>query len=173
MCSVEPLREFIRERLTAAAEEICSQLERTIVRFEEEMDRQRRLLDLTWRPRLSLQPADLPHHYGCKEKEIQASQQPCNEETNCSLDQERPEPRQVMKEQEEPEFLQVNIKVEEPELLQIKEEQCETAISQVEELLVLNQQTDTLMMKEGDHGEPEPAFLRHRDCSTAHPQCSQ
>uniref|UniRef100_A0A3B3YNG4 C2H2-type domain-containing protein n=1 Tax=Poecilia mexicana TaxID=48701 RepID=A0A3B3YNG4_9TELE len=57
MCSVEPLREFIRERLTAAAEEIFTQLEKTIVQYEEEIDRQRRLLDLTWRPRVSLQRA--------------------------------------------------------------------------------------------------------------------
>ncbi|KAK5598370.1 hypothetical protein CRENBAI_013319 [Crenichthys baileyi] len=57
MCSVQPLREFIRERLTAAAEEIFSQVEKTIVQYEEEIDRQRRLLDLTWRPRTGQNPA--------------------------------------------------------------------------------------------------------------------
>ncbi|MEQ2200200.1 hypothetical protein XENOCAPTIV_024888 [Xenoophorus captivus] len=32
-------------------------VEKTIVQYEEEIDRQRRLLDLTWRPRISLQRA--------------------------------------------------------------------------------------------------------------------
>uniref|UniRef100_A0A8C6K7S9 C2H2-type domain-containing protein n=1 Tax=Nothobranchius furzeri TaxID=105023 RepID=A0A8C6K7S9_NOTFU len=43
MSSSQSLREFIRERLTAAAAEIFSEFEQTIVRYEEEIDRQRRL----------------------------------------------------------------------------------------------------------------------------------
>uniref|UniRef100_A0A3Q2FN17 C2H2-type domain-containing protein n=1 Tax=Cyprinodon variegatus TaxID=28743 RepID=A0A3Q2FN17_CYPVA len=53
MCSVQPLREFIRQRLTAAAEEIFSEVEKTIIQYEEEIDRQR-LLDISWRPRIIL-----------------------------------------------------------------------------------------------------------------------
>ncbi|XP_038156818.1 uncharacterized protein LOC119793666 isoform X2 [Cyprinodon tularosa] len=37
MSSVQPLREFIRERLTAAAEEIFTEVEKTIVRYEEDI----------------------------------------------------------------------------------------------------------------------------------------
>ncbi|KAK5599151.1 hypothetical protein CRENBAI_025283 [Crenichthys baileyi] len=54
MSSVQHLREFISQRLTAAAEEIFGVFERTIVQYEEEMDRQRRLLDVTWKPEVHL-----------------------------------------------------------------------------------------------------------------------
>ncbi|KAM4739847.1 uncharacterized protein FYW61_004151 [Anableps anableps] len=80
MCSAEPLRQFIRERLTAAAEEIFTQLEKTIVQYEEELDRQRRLLDLTWRPRTEQNPA---------------------EELLNDVGQEEPEPLEFKEEREE------------------------------------------------------------------------
>ncbi|XP_043984436.1 zinc finger protein 2 homolog [Gambusia affinis] len=85
MCSVEPLREFIRERLTAAAEEIFTQLEKTIVRYEEEIDRQRRLLDLTWRPRTQQNPAELQHHFFSEEL-------PTERDSSSSPDRDAPEP---------------------------------------------------------------------------------
>ena len=44
MSSVEFLREFVNERLTAAAEEIFRVFKQTIVEYEEEIDRQRKLL---------------------------------------------------------------------------------------------------------------------------------
>ncbi|KAM4739207.1 uncharacterized protein FYW61_003778 [Anableps anableps] len=96
MCSVEPLRQFIRERLTAAAEEIFTQLEKTIVQYEEELDRQRRLLDLTWRPRTEQNPAEPPEH-------------PDPKETSTSLGQELPEPGllEVKEEQNQPDFRMV------------------------------------------------------------------
>nr|XP_024655870.1 uncharacterized protein LOC112431496 isoform X3 [Maylandia zebra] len=54
MPSVQYLREFINERLTAAAEQIFLEFEKTIVQYEEEIDRQRRLLDITWKPQIKL-----------------------------------------------------------------------------------------------------------------------
>lgn len=51
MASIQHLREFIRDRLTAAAEDIFSEFEKTIVQYE----RQRELQDLTWNPVLKLQ----------------------------------------------------------------------------------------------------------------------
>lgn len=45
MSSGEYLREFVNERLTVAAEEIFRYLKKTIVEYEEEIERQRRLLD--------------------------------------------------------------------------------------------------------------------------------
>lgn len=57
MSSVLYLRDFISERLTAAAEEIFSEFEKTIVQYEEQLDRQRRLLDVSWKPPAQLQPA--------------------------------------------------------------------------------------------------------------------
>ncbi|MEQ2284529.1 hypothetical protein AMECASPLE_022628 [Ameca splendens] len=50
MSSVQHLREFIRERLTAAAEEIFSEVEKTIVRYEEDV----RLLGTCWKPQIEL-----------------------------------------------------------------------------------------------------------------------
>uniref|UniRef100_A0A096MF82 Zinc finger protein OZF-like n=1 Tax=Poecilia formosa TaxID=48698 RepID=A0A096MF82_POEFO len=57
MSSAQHLREFISERLTAAAEEIFSVFQRTIAQYEEELDRQRRLLDGGWRPDCGFQRA--------------------------------------------------------------------------------------------------------------------
>ncbi|XP_041862116.1 zinc finger protein 665-like [Melanotaenia boesemani] len=102
MSSVQHLREFISARLTAAAEEIFTEFEKTIVQYEEEIDRQRRLLDVTWKPQKHLHAADLPPQFDCKEEEVLADQQLCNQEKNSSLDQEKPEPPQIKEELEEP-----------------------------------------------------------------------
>ena len=54
MSSVEYLREFVKERLSAAAEEIFGVLKTTIFEYQEEVDRQRRLLDIVWKPEIKL-----------------------------------------------------------------------------------------------------------------------
>ena len=54
MFSRESFREFVNERLTAAAEEIFRVVERTVVEYEEEIIRQRRLLDIMRKPELNL-----------------------------------------------------------------------------------------------------------------------
>ncbi|KAF6725820.1 hypothetical protein FQA47_007685 [Oryzias melastigma] len=59
MSSLQSLRELISERLAAAAEEICRLCEGTIVQYEQELCRQRRLLDICWKPQLQL------HHVVC------------------------------------------------------------------------------------------------------------
>ena len=59
MSSVQNLRELINERLTAAAEEIFTEFEKTIVQYEEEIDRQRRLLDNIWKPEIKLNTTGL------------------------------------------------------------------------------------------------------------------
>lgn len=46
MSSVLCFRKYVNERLSAAAEEILGVFEKTIVVYEEEIDRQRRLLDV-------------------------------------------------------------------------------------------------------------------------------
>lgn len=50
MASVETFRGFINERLSAAAEEIFRVFRNTVVEYEEEIDRQRRLLYLVSKP---------------------------------------------------------------------------------------------------------------------------
>lgn len=53
MSSVEYLREFVNRRLTAAVEEIFGVFQKTIVEYEEEINRQRRLLDV-WKSAMKL-----------------------------------------------------------------------------------------------------------------------
>ncbi|XP_039658376.1 daf-12-interacting protein 1-like isoform X2 [Perca fluviatilis] len=133
MSSVECLREFVTERLTAAAEEIFRVVEKTIVEYEEEIARQRRLLDGVWRPEIRLHRIELPQQHVCKEEEVLSDQQLCIQERNSSLDQEDPEPPQI------------------------KEDQEELCTSQEGEQLVLKQETDTFMLtptyEERDHSE--------------------
>ncbi|XP_003451195.1 zinc finger protein OZF [Oreochromis niloticus] len=50
MCSADSLREFIEERLTAVCQQIFCEVQKTIVQYEEEIERQRRLLDISRRP---------------------------------------------------------------------------------------------------------------------------
>ncbi|RVE56340.1 hypothetical protein OJAV_G00220170 [Oryzias javanicus] len=91
MTSVQSLREFISERLTAAAEEICSHFEETIVQYEAELSRQRRLLDVVLKPQVQAQTTVLPQYYLR------------NQEKNSSVDRADAEPPQI-KEQEKESF---------------------------------------------------------------------
>ncbi|KAF7221852.1 zinc finger protein 177 [Nothobranchius furzeri] len=127
MSSVQHLREFISERLAAAAEEIFSQFEKTI---EEELEAQRRLLDISWKARIRLRRVTEPQQQRVyKQNEVLMGQQLCNQEWSSSLDQEKPEPPQVIEEQKE------------AEPSQIKEEPEELCSFQEEEHLVIKQET--------------------------------
>ncbi|XP_041641882.1 zinc finger protein OZF-like [Cheilinus undulatus] len=147
MCSTDGLREFVIERLTAAAEDIFVVFKNTIVQYEAEIDRQRRQLDMVWKPHIYLERIDAHQYHGCKEEGSEDDQQVCNQERSFSLDQERSfSPDQG-----------------EPEPPQIKEEQEEACSSVEAEQLVLKQETDTFMWTithdESDHDEPEPQQL--------------
>ncbi|XP_054467621.1 zinc finger protein OZF-like [Anoplopoma fimbria] len=135
MSSVESLREFVTERLTAAAQEIFGVFEKTIFQYEEEVDRQRRLLDVVWKPAIKLHRIELPKQHVCEEEEVLSDQQLCVQERNSSLDQEDPEPPQVKEEQEEP------------------------CTSQEGEQLELKQETETFVLtpsyEESDHGKDQ------------------
>uniref|UniRef100_A0A3B4EY00 DDE Tnp4 domain-containing protein n=1 Tax=Pundamilia nyererei TaxID=303518 RepID=A0A3B4EY00_9CICH len=72
-----------------------------IVQYEEEINRWRRLLDITWKPEIKLHRTDIPQQPVCKEKEVLPEQQLWNQERSSSLDQEEPEPPQIKEEQEE------------------------------------------------------------------------
>ncbi|XP_039858460.1 uncharacterized protein LOC120715493 [Simochromis diagramma] len=133
MPSAQYLREFINERLTAAAEQIFLEFEKTIVQYEEEIDRQRRLLDITWKPQIKLHRTDIPLQPVCEEK-VLPELQLCDQERSSSVDQE------------------------EPEAPQIKEEQEQLCSSQEGEQLGLKEEMDTFMVtvaEESDHSEPE------------------
>ncbi|XP_049893349.1 zinc finger and SCAN domain-containing protein 12-like [Epinephelus moara] len=141
MCSVESLREFVNERLTAAAEEILGVFKRTIIEYEEEIDRQRRLLDIVWKPEIKLHRTDLPQQHFCKDQQL------CIEERKSSVDQEEPEP---------------------PE---IKEEEEEVCSSQEGEQLVVKQETDGFMLtpadEESEHSEVQTLDFIHDDTQSA------
>ncbi|XP_039466326.1 zinc finger protein 571-like isoform X2 [Oreochromis aureus] len=136
MSSVQYLREFIKERLTAVCEEIFSEVQKTIVQYEEETNRQHRLLDISRKPDRNSHIIDLPRQHDCEEEEGLDEQQVCNQERNSSLDQEDPEPPKI------------------------KEEQEELCSSQEGEQLGLKQEADTFMVtpayEESSHSEPEP-----------------
>lgn len=54
MSSVQCLRQFVNDRLTAAAEEIVCVFEETIADYEKEIKRQRRLLSIVWQPQVKI-----------------------------------------------------------------------------------------------------------------------
>ncbi|XP_051806508.1 zinc finger protein 568-like isoform X2 [Acanthochromis polyacanthus] len=194
MCSVEYLRELISDRLTAAAGEIFTEFEKTIVQYQEEIDRQRRLLDVIWKPHIPLQPIELPQSYVCENEKTVVDHQPHDQERNSMVDHEDPEPLRIKDQQEElctsqdqsnPEISQIKMEQEElctsvdqlnPGLPQIKVEQDELLSSQEEELIGLKQETDTFEVtpadEENDHSEPKPnsdQLLFHISCAAESP----
>ncbi|XP_068579542.1 uncharacterized protein [Cebidichthys violaceus] len=102
MSLVPFLRQFFNERLTTAAEEIFEVLKKTIVEYEEEIDRQRRLLNIVLKPEVKLNRTELPQQHVCEEDEhLSDQQQLFVQERNSSLDQEDPEPPQIEEQQDE------------------------------------------------------------------------
>ncbi|XP_051810154.1 zinc finger protein 239-like isoform X4 [Acanthochromis polyacanthus] len=194
MCSVEYLRELISDRLAAAAGEIFTEFEKNIVQYQEEIDRQRRLLDVIWKPHIPLQPIELPQSYVCENEKTVVDHQPHDQERKSMVDHEDPEPLQIKDQQEElctsldqsnPEFSQIKMEQEEsctsldqsnPGLPQIKVEQDELCSSREEELIGLKQETDTFVVtpadEESDHSEPNPnsdQLLFHISCVAESP----
>ncbi|XP_078020009.1 uncharacterized protein LOC117245847 isoform X4 [Epinephelus lanceolatus] len=103
MSKVQMLRALVKQRLTAAAEEIFGLFERTIAEYEEELcrskeenERQRKRLDAVFNPQPQLNKADIQQLSVVKE-EVPPEQQ----EWSSSVDQEDPEPPHIKEEQEE------------------------------------------------------------------------
>ncbi|XP_045557561.1 zinc finger protein 37-like isoform X1 [Salmo salar] len=98
MSKLQSFRVFLNERLTAAAVEIFGEVEKTVVKYQEENDRLRRLLEITSEVQLcrtdSLQ-------LSVSEEEVPPEQQHCEQEWSPSLGQEDPETTQIKEEQEE------------------------------------------------------------------------
>ncbi|XP_054876630.1 gastrula zinc finger protein XlCGF7.1-like [Poeciliopsis prolifica] len=109
MCSVQHLREFIRERLIAAAEEIFTQVEKTIISYEEELDAQRRMMGISWKPDIKLhrvgselqrQSSDVLQQHVCRDEKDPMQKVQTGFEGTSSLDQEEPEASQIKNEPE-------------------------------------------------------------------------
>ncbi|XP_029974374.1 zinc finger and SCAN domain-containing protein 2-like [Salarias fasciatus] len=127
MTSVQAFREFISERLTAAAGEIFTVFEQTIVQYEEEIGRQRKLLEISIKPQISLNRTELPQLHDCREDRL------LQQKTNCCGEQGEPDPPLIKQEQEEKELLQFEEDREETEPPRIKEEEEELELVPLKE----------------------------------------
>ncbi|KAM9365961.1 uncharacterized protein KZ484_012085 [Pholidichthys leucotaenia] len=143
------LRELVRERLAAAAEEIITEFEQVTNQYEEEIDHQRRRLNMRCCSQIKIHRIDFPQQPECKEEEVLTEQQLWNQERNSVLDQE------------------------ELEAPQVKEEQEELCISQEGEQLVVKLEADpfmgTLISEEKQQSEAEPnseQLLSHNSAGT-------
>ncbi|XP_061702107.1 zinc finger protein ZFP2-like [Syngnathoides biaculeatus] len=92
MTSYQYIRHFVNERLAAAAEEIAGVFINTIVEYEEEIGRQRRLLDDFQKPRIKL---DRREH---QEQDVDEQQAVFSGSSWSSEDRENPEPPQIKEE---------------------------------------------------------------------------
>ncbi|XP_034451340.1 uncharacterized protein LOC117767650 [Hippoglossus hippoglossus] len=174
MSTIQSLRQFINERLQTAAEDILGCFEATVAKYEDEIGRQRRLLDVTLKPVVKLQRIELPQRHVCIKEEFPADLL----ERNPSPDREEPEPPQIKEQQEEhcselPEQHFLNkeefpadqqlwslernpsLEQEEPEPPQIKEEEELCTSLEVEQLVLKQEDQDNLLLnptfKESDH----------------------
>lgn len=158
MTLLRDLRQFINGRLTAAAEEIFMEFEKTVVQYEEVIDRQRRLLEITCKPEIKLHRIDLPQQHDCHKEKVPADQEKsssleqepppehdCNKETvlseqegNSSLEQEAPQIKEELDE--------IRNNRQEPEPPEIKEEQEERCSGYEAEHLIVKEEDDTLMV---------------------------
>ncbi|KAM9426285.1 uncharacterized protein KZ484_017981 [Pholidichthys leucotaenia] len=159
MFSVQCLRRLARERLAAAAAEIITEFEQIIDQYKEEIDRQRRLLNIRWCPQIKIHRIDFPQQPDCKEA-VLVAQQLWNQERISGLEQQELEPPQ-MKEQQK------------PEPPQVKEEEEELFISQKGEQPVVKLKADTFMVtpisEENEQSEAEPnseQVLSHKSAAT-------
>ncbi|KAF7648246.1 hypothetical protein LDENG_00159900 [Lucifuga dentata] len=138
MSSVQCLRQFVNERLTAAVEEIFGAFEKTLVVYEEEIVRQRKLLDIVYSPEIKLHRTDLLQH---SDKEVLLDQQHCTIQKRNS-----------------------NLVQEESEAPQLKEEQEELCTIQEGEPLVLKEEPDTFKLSpacEGNAQSEDNALRQH------------
>ncbi|XP_014825774.1 PREDICTED: zinc finger protein 107-like isoform X4 [Poecilia mexicana] len=134
MSSVQHLREFIRERLTAAAQEIFTEVEKTIICYEEELDAQRRMMGIDWKPQIKLhrvgselqrQSSDLQQPSVSNEEETSAIQQVWSLASRSSQDQKEAEHQWTEEEQMEPGTKWIKKEEEEPEPTLFKHEEIE------------------------------------------------
>ncbi|XP_026005164.1 uncharacterized protein LOC113010340 [Astatotilapia calliptera] len=95
MSTVEFLINFVNERLSAAVDEIFTVFENTIVKYEQDIERQRRLLESFWKPEIKLQRIDHPQLHVTAAEKVLPKKRLCNQERNCSLNQEEPGPPHV------------------------------------------------------------------------------
>ncbi|XP_014872695.1 zinc finger protein 8-like isoform X9 [Poecilia latipinna] len=152
MSSVQHLREFIRERLTAAAQEIFTEVKKSIICYEEELDAQRRMMGIDWKPEIKLhrvgselqrQSSDLQQPSVSNKEKASVIQQVWSLASRSSQDQKKhqwteeeqmePEPKWIKKEEEEPEpTLFKHEEIEYP-LTYVRKEELDSSVLQHEQ----------------------------------------
>ncbi|KAM4728573.1 uncharacterized protein FYW61_011513 [Anableps anableps] len=164
MSSVQHLREFIRERLAAAAEEIFTEVEKTIVRYEEQLDGQRRMMGIDWKPQIKLsrigselqrQGSDLQKPHVLVKQEAAGVQQV----RRSGADQEEPGAQWIKEETEGPESSLLKHEQQDSEHLPAGRGQKDLCSRQEGEQPVQNQNfalMETFTLQEGDSSEGEP-----------------
>ncbi|XP_028313987.1 zinc finger protein 62-like [Gouania willdenowi] len=102
MAVLQGVREAIQNRLTAAADEIFVVFVQTVVQYEEEIERQRILLDAVLKPKVKLyrEPAQQKHQT-TEKPEVLPESQLCNQEGISTVDQEVSRSPQIKTEPEE------------------------------------------------------------------------
>lgn len=63
MSSVGSFRERLKQRMSAVGDDLCSALEETTVRYEAQIEQQRKMLDVIWKPEVKLYRIGV---YGCE-----------------------------------------------------------------------------------------------------------
>lgn len=138
LSSVGCLKTFVNERLIAAAEEIFGVFEKTLSAYEEEIRRQRRLLDIVLKPEIKLQRASVPQPSVLKNVDPPDLPQG-DRDRSISLEQEDPKPPLI------------------------KEELHELSTGQEREQFVLGQETEALKLSptydKSEHSEDQILFL--------------
>lgn len=100
MGSSHCFREFLNERLSAAAEEIFRMFEQTVLEYQEEISRQRRLLDRAIQPESKLQQKDI-FQVAVGNEEIHVDKKSfCDQEGLAGLDLNELDVSQIKEEEE-------------------------------------------------------------------------
>ncbi|XP_027875965.1 zinc finger protein 37-like isoform X3 [Xiphophorus couchianus] len=188
MSSAQHLRDFIRERLTAAAQEIFTEVEKTIICYEEELDAQRRMMGINWKPEIKLhrvgselqrQSSDLQQPSVSNEEEAPGIQQVWSLAIQSNQDQKEaedqwteevqmePEPKRIKKEENKPEPTLLNHEEIEYPLIYVRKEELDSSGLQLEQqppehLPTGQDQKDLCSSQEGEQlvqKEAEPRMM--------------
>ncbi|KAL0969928.1 hypothetical protein UPYG_G00234660 [Umbra pygmaea] len=159
MCKLHLLREFLSERLSAAAVEIFGAVEKTVAEYQEENDQLRRLLRIT--PDVKLcRIGSLQVSLNVSEEEVPPEQQHCEQEWSPSLGQEDQEPTQIKEKEEEHQIGQKEEQLQglEPDVIEFKFPPCVKSECKQEDLLwsLSLPQTNTLENLESDLKAVDP-----------------
>ncbi|XP_014900371.1 zinc finger protein OZF-like [Poecilia latipinna] len=136
----------VYQRAVNPAEETFTEFKGIIVKSEDEMDDQRRLLDFSRTSRIILHRIDSLRCNIYKKERRSTLDQEELEPLQVKQEQEEPEDQQIKEEQEDLKYQQIKEEQEDLEHQQIKVEEKEVYCSQGEEQVELKQETDTCML---------------------------